>query len=272
MTMVRSEFHRHGLGRCAMAGAWLLMLLLVMGQSAATQPALAPPTTQPAQPATGNRMEVLVIHPKGGDELEVRPVGQTRIMKVQLIGIDAPAKATRETEGQEPWGTRAQQFLSLQVTRKIVTLEFDVQVKGEEGKVWAYLWLGDKLLNEEVLRAGHAVLATQVPNVKYVERLQAAQRFARENNAGIWNPKEPLTESPEQYRENHQTIAEENAAKIDALKLPRFQPGCVIGNRKSRKYHVPGGKHYEDAKESKHAIFFKSAKDAEAAGFTASVK
>src|SRR5206468_414042 len=52
------------------------------------------------------------------------------------------------------------------------------------------------------------------------------------------------------------------------LTLPAFEPGCVVGNRRSKKYHVPGGASYERARESKNAVFFRTAQDAEKAGYT----
>jgi hypothetical protein len=44
-------------------------------------------------------------------------------------------------------------------------------------------------------------------------------------------------------------------------------PGFV-GNRRSKKYHLPGGTSYERARESKNAVFFRTAQDAEKAGYT----
>jgi hypothetical protein len=52
------------------------------------------------------------------------------------------------------------------------------------------------------------------------------------------------------------------------LTLPAFELGCIIGNRRSKKYHLPGGASYERARESKNAVFFRTAQDAEKAGYT----
>jgi endonuclease G len=52
------------------------------------------------------------------------------------------------------------------------------------------------------------------------------------------------------------------------LELPAYVKGCVIGNRSTKKFHNPGGSGYERARQSKNAVFFKNAKDAEAAGYT----
>jgi hypothetical protein len=52
------------------------------------------------------------------------------------------------------------------------------------------------------------------------------------------------------------------------LELPAFVAGCAVGNRQSKIYHVSGGRGYEAAQKSKNAVFFKTAADAEKAGFT----
>jgi endonuclease G len=49
--------------------------------------------------------------------------------------------------------------------------------------------------------------------------------------------------------------------------LPRFEPGCVIGNTKSKIFHIPSGASYEKAKKSPNAIFFKDAAAARKAGY-----
>jgi endonuclease G len=49
--------------------------------------------------------------------------------------------------------------------------------------------------------------------------------------------------------------------------LLRFVEGCVIGNSKSKIFHVPGGAFYERAKESPNAIFFRNAEAAKKAGY-----
>jgi DNA-entry nuclease len=52
------------------------------------------------------------------------------------------------------------------------------------------------------------------------------------------------------------------------VELPAFKTGCVVGNRKSKIYHVSGGNGYEKAQKSPNAVFFKSASYAERAGYT----
>jgi micrococcal nuclease len=243
----------------------VVVLLVALGnlwrRSRDRPPEIAPP------PVVTPALTGTVIHALDGDSLTVQPTGEHRMVTIHLIGLEAPRKATRDREGQEPWGTRAQQFVTLLVTRKEVRVEFDVLVPTEGGKSsWGYVWFGDRLLNEEVLKAGHAVLATRPPNVRYVERLMQAQAEARENGRNIWNPSEPLPEPPDKF------VASTPKPAGDGETLPAFVEGCVVGNAKSKKYHVPGGQYYNTAKTSEHAVFFRTAEDARKAGYTAAAR
>jgi hypothetical protein len=65
-------------------------------------------------------------------------------------------------------------------------------------------------------------------------------------------------------------VATKKGAEAKGLELPAFREGCIVANRRSKVYHLPGGRYYEKGKDSKDAVFFKSAKDAEAAGYRAS--
>ena len=129
-----------------------------------------------------------------------------------------------------------------------------------------------KLLNEELLRQGHAVLATREPNVKHVEKLKKAQSEARDAKRGVWDEKEPLPEAPEKFVAKKKDRKEEKKDLEEQLALTQWEKGCVIGNRKTKKFHVPGGKYYESSKVSKNAIFFKNASDAKKAGYTQSTQ
>ena len=122
-----------------------------------------------------------------------------------------------------------------------------------------------------MLKNGFAVLATAPPNVKYVEKFQRAQSFARNGKHGIWNPAEPLAQSPRDFRIGRKEVAAKQAEQESAFELSGYEPGCVIGNRKTRRYHLPTGRYYDQAKLSKNRVFFKNADDAEKAGYTRSV-
>ncbi|MCS6886248.1 MAG: thermonuclease family protein [Acidobacteriota bacterium] len=226
----------------------------------------------PVMAAGQQMLEVEVIKVVDGDTIKVRRKGERNLQTVRLIGLDAPECSSREREGQEPFGTMAQQYLSVAITRKIVRIETDVQKENEAGELLGYVWLDDRLMNEEMLKQGLAMLATEPPNIKYVERFQKAQRAARESGRGIWNEKTPLTMSPAEFRAQKRERSAEQAKRESELEIPDYEEGCVIGNRKTRKYHVPGGRYYEQAKTSKHRVFFKNEADAQKAGYVKSAR
>jgi len=201
--------------------------------------------------------------------IRIQPEGERKWRTIKLIGVDAPVKSTRDVEGQEPWGARAQQFLSLIVTRKKVRVEYDVLrfADMEETESYGYVWLDDRLLNEEVLKAGHALLAVKNENVKYHDRLALALKEVQREKRGIWDPTDLLPESPEAFKAK--VIVEPPPPETA---LTKWQEGCVIGNRKSKVFHVTGGRYYDGMKLSKDAIFFPTAEIAEKAGYKKSLR
>jgi endonuclease YncB( thermonuclease family) len=115
-------------------------------------------------------------------------------LKVRLIGIDAPER------GQG----RAARESSAALRRRLpigawVRLERDVGERDRYGRALAYVWVGDSLVNEALVRDGWAFLLTVPPNVKYVKRLERAQQAARTARAGLW--REPgLACAPRDWR------------------------------------------------------------------------
>ncbi|HNE21498.1 MAG TPA: hypothetical protein PLF85_17400 [Turneriella sp.] len=67
-------------------------------------------------------------------------------------------------------------------------------------------------------------------------------------------------------------IDQDLSITTEELEIPDYVAGCIIGNRKTRKFHVPEGRYYNQAKESKNRVFFKNAADAEKAGYTKSAR
>jgi micrococcal nuclease len=102
--------------------------------------------------------------------------------KVRLIGLDSPEL------GQGRLGLAARRALERLVPAgSSVRLEFDIQPIDRYGRVLAYVWAGDTLVNEALVRAGWAVLYTVPPDVKYADRLRRAQNEARAARAGLWS-------------------------------------------------------------------------------------
>jgi micrococcal nuclease len=102
--------------------------------------------------------------------------------RVRLLLIDAPELS------QAPFGAAARRALeALAPPGTWLGVEHDVRPIDRYGRTLAYLWLADgRMVNEELLRAGVALVAVYPPNVRHVERLRAAVAEARAAGAGLW--------------------------------------------------------------------------------------
>ncbi len=131
-----------------------------------------------------------------GDTITVRVNGRSE--RIRLIGIDAPEM------GQFPWGVKAKRHLQeILSSSREVFLEFDVDRRDKYGRLLAYVRTGDgRLINEEMVKDGYAVLFTFPPNVRYVGLFKKAQADARRRKAGIWG-NTGLEETPSRYRREH---------------------------------------------------------------------
>jgi len=106
--------------------------------------------------------------------------------RVRLIGVDTPETVMPE-HPVEPFGREATQFTRSFLAAGEVRLEFDRQRLDRHGRHLAYVWVGERMLNEELLRAG---LARFEPEYHYSEtvkrRFRRAQDEARAAQRGIW--------------------------------------------------------------------------------------
>jgi micrococcal nuclease len=126
-------------------------------------------------------------------ELAVRRVvdGDTILfepdMRVRLIGVNAPESVKPESP-VEPFGPEASQFTKEFVRGGVARLEYDRERFDQYGRPLAYVWVGDRMLNEELLRAG---LARWERNYNYSgekkQVFRAAEQAARQERRGIWS-------------------------------------------------------------------------------------
>jgi endonuclease YncB( thermonuclease family) len=122
-----------------------------------------------------------------GDTLHVRiplprPAGIAEREKIRLLGVDTP-ETVHPSKPVEYFGKEASGFAKEQLSGKTVFLAFDWDVRDRYGRLLAYVWIGDTLVNEAIVRSGHAVPFTVPPNVRHAERFRTAAREARE--AGV---------------------------------------------------------------------------------------
>ncbi|NPE48643.1 thermonuclease family protein [Sphingobacterium prati] len=107
--------------------------------------------------------------------------------RVRLIGIDAPE--TRKTARKEVgyYGQEAKEYLRSMLTGKNVKLVFDVGKKDRYGRLLAYVYIGGKFVNADLVEQGYAVTYSLAPNVQYADFFIKLERRARVAKRGLWN-------------------------------------------------------------------------------------
>ena len=121
-----------------------------------------------------------------GDTVHVLIGGRDE--SVRYIGIDTPELKSGQTPAAA-YADEATTFNRDLVLNVDVCLERDVSDRDRFGRLLRYVWLADgRMVNEELLAAGLAVVATFPPDVKYIEpRFLTLQHQAREAGLGVWS-------------------------------------------------------------------------------------
>lgn len=133
--------------------------------------------------AAGNALDGIVVKVVDGDTIHVR-VGE-RVEKVRYIGVNTP-EVHHPTRGEEPGGREARDVNRQLVGGQRVRLEMDVGARDRYGRLLAYVWVGDVMVNAELVRRGYAQVMTVPPNVRYQRLFLDLQRGAREAGRGLW--------------------------------------------------------------------------------------
>ncbi|OFW64117.1 MAG: hypothetical protein A2Z35_01015 [Actinobacteria bacterium RBG_19FT_COMBO_36_27] len=109
--------------------------------------------------------------------------GDTMILsdgsKIRLIGINTPEYGMYFFE-------EARETLQVMVLGREVSLEKDVSEMDKYGRLLRYAYMNDLFVNLEMVIRGFANAYTYPPDVKYSDKFLEAERYARENNLGVW--------------------------------------------------------------------------------------
>jgi len=166
------------------AAIWLAAVLactisIDLGQNPA--PTTAPPT--PPKVLTTDMQEAEVIKVVDGDTIDVLVDGVEQ--RVRYILVDTP-ETKHPTKGVEPYGPEASEANRQLVEGQRVWLEKDVSDTDRYGRLLRYVYVGELMVNEELLRRGMARVSTFPPDVKYADRFLAVQRKAQAVGEGLW--------------------------------------------------------------------------------------
>ncbi|GJM15906.1 MAG: hypothetical protein DHS20C13_12330 [Thermodesulfobacteriota bacterium] len=173
--------------------------------------------------------EFTVVEVIDGDTVIIDDMKNSR---VRYLGIDTPEIALQDSPG-DPMSKEALEFNADLVQGKKVKLEFDEQKYDVYGRILAYVYVDDLLINEKILREGLATVLIIEPNDKYSEIMQDSVDEARKEKRGIWGELRYLF-PPKGNRQ----------FEIDLDKASRYEGkrvvvrGRVINTRKSDKVLV----------------------------------
>lgn len=104
---------------------------------------------------------------------------------VRYIGIDTP-ETVDPRKPVQCFGKEASAKNKELVEGKSVRLEKDVTDKDRYGRLLRYVWLGEEMVNEKLVREGYAKSYTYPPDVKYQDKIIAVQSLAQQENKGLW--------------------------------------------------------------------------------------
>lgn len=214
---------------------------------------------QGRQPLTGRVVRVM-----DGDTIAVRV--DKRVFTVRYIGTNT-RDARMPGDSVDAGPTEAAEFNRALVLGQTVRLEMDAQEKDAQGRLLAYVYVGDLMVNAELVANGYAEVAIKPPNVMHEEMLQQLQRQARLLKVGRWRDSPYVGREPGSRRagappkqsasagdpktapagRTFGTVDRPGAAPHDAWTCPISHPvkGAMNpSNTGERLYHLPGGEAY----------------------------
>jgi micrococcal nuclease len=123
------------------------------------------------------------------------PFGPGDALRAQVLGVvDGTTIQVDLERGHEPvryLGIEPLSHPATEANRHVVQgnhvwLELDVPLRGRDGRLLAYVSVGDLMVNAELVRQGDAQVTTEPPSGKYAPLFQQWQREAREAERGLW--------------------------------------------------------------------------------------
>lgn len=110
---------------------------------------------------------------------------------VRYIGIDSPELS----RGENCFANESTNKNKELVEGKMVRTEKDVSETDRYKRLLRYVWVGDPstgsgqavFVNDYLVRQGYAKASTYPPDVKYLKQFVESEKYARENNRGLWS-------------------------------------------------------------------------------------
>lgn len=132
----------------------------------------------PPDPSEALRVSGTVVWAIDGDTIEVSIAGC--VYRVKYLGCDTP------DAGENPVGRLAAARNRQLVGGKSVHLERDVTNRDGFGQLLRYVFVGDLLVNAQLVRDGYAQAVLPPGGLKYAEQLREAAQDATDGGRQLW--------------------------------------------------------------------------------------
>ncbi len=157
-------------------GTYLYFLSFYLTSSSTSQP--LPLSVEKIELIKSTEKVVRIID---GDTFEIEGG-----IKVRLIGVDTP-EMKNKNKTIDCFAQEAKQKMEKLLNGREVVLEKDVSETDRYGRLLRYVYLGDEMINDTLVRDGYAKIATFPPDVKFKDQFLASERLAREAKSGLWS-------------------------------------------------------------------------------------
>lgn len=104
-------------------------------------------------------------------------------VKVRYIGIDAPEVYPES----ECFSIEAKKENERLVLGKEIGMLKDKSETDKYGRLLRYVYTGDVMVNEALVKSGFARVMNVPPDDKYKDLILISEKFARENKNGLWS-------------------------------------------------------------------------------------
>lgn len=135
-----------------------------------------------AEPAA--QESVPVVDVVDGDTIEVRIDGE--VEDVRYIGVDTP-ESVAPGQPVECFGREASRENARLVEGETVRLAFDAESRDRYGRLLAYVYVGERFVNAELVRGGYATTLTIPPNDSFAALFDRLEQSAGNDGRGLWS-------------------------------------------------------------------------------------
>ena len=118
--------------------------------------------------------------------------------RVRYIGVDTPELRRRVhrrwVNDPQPMAREAAEANRELVQGRLVRLEYDAQTRDRYGRLLAYVYVDEVMVNERLLADGFGRLLIIPPDVRYADRFRQVVTEAKQAKRGVWRDELRMSE------------------------------------------------------------------------------